>query len=192
MTATKPSPLPSDYTKMVAEVFTANFDGGLKALKKNGHKAEFRVTGNVFTDEVALAISLVIEGQLAATTVHASIDFDPRASSPTVQDLLGLCVDASGTLFGQLLDPKSPARIEQVASQSLGSLEKVPFDWTALELEKRKVYLKIDKSNPDLDRAADDWLEKHDPGHKQRLAEEAQETEKLFVTGKEPRNRGHH
>ena len=186
-TRLKASSLPQDYLKMVAEVFAANFEKGLDAVAKQaGAPAHFHATGSVFPDEVAVSISLLIEGQMAATTVHASADFDPKASAPTLEDLLSACVDGIGELFGQLFESK---QLEALTSQSLSSLENVPFQWTPVKVDKRTIHLLMDKVNPLLDQMASDWLEKNDPEHAQRLAEEAQETEKLFVTGK-PKNPG--
>lgn len=180
---TPTSPLPVDYLRMVQELFTSHFDEGLKAFSKLKAEPRFEATGAIYPDEVVLSVSLGNEGVLAATTVHASCDFDPKASAPTVQDLLGACVDAVGGVFGELLDPKKPERLEQLADESLAALEDIPYDWTALEVEKRKVYLKVDKSNPSLDQMTEDWLAKNDPKYAEREEEEQKETEKLFFTG---------
>lgn len=190
-TVSKSSPLPADYLSMVEEIFTANFDAGVKALDEMTNAPHrFLARGEVFADEVVIAVSLLCEGQLAATTVQASADFDPKASSPTVEDLLGACVDAAGALFGTLLSAENPERLAQVADQSLAALEDVPFQWAQVTVENRKVYLKIDKSNPLLDEMTDEWLSKHDPKFKERLKEEQEETEKLFVTGPKKGDKG--
>lgn len=182
------SPLPVDFLRMVTEVFTTNFDEGLKRMGElTKVDVRFKAHGNVFADEVVLSVSLLTEGQMAATTVHASSDFDPKASSPTIEDLLSTCVDAIGGLYSQLLLPE---RLEQLTSESLSAIEEAPFDWTQVQVEKRKVFLKIDKSNPELDQMADDWLAKHDPEFEQRQKEEQEETEKLFVTGPKDGKKG--
>jgi len=180
----KSSPLPSDYLKMVREVFTANFEPGLKALSKlTGLKSTFSATGEIFSAEVVLAVSLMQSKQLAATTVYASADYDPQASSPTVEDLLGACVDAIATVFGEILDPSNTKRLAQVADEALSALEGIPFEWTSMGVNKRTIYVKMDKANPNLERMAEDWLSKHDPDLRRHEAEEQEETEKLFVTG---------
>src|SRR5271168_5400750 len=151
--AMKSSPVPSDYTKMVGDVFSANFDEGLKELKKlKGTFARFEVNGAIFPAEVVLAVSLLIGKELAATTVYASVDYDPRASVPQIQDLLSVCVDAIGTVFGPLL---AKEEIAKVAEQSLSALKGVPFEWTAVTVERQKIFVMIDKSNPNLDQLAD-------------------------------------
>jgi hypothetical protein len=187
--ATKFSDLPHDYVKMVNDVFATNFDEGLKVLKKfNEAPAYFATTGRIYIDEVIVAVSLMHEGQMAATTVYGSVDYDPKASSPTIQDLLAACVDAIGAVYSQLLSPETPEVIEQLADESLSALENIPFEWTEFKVEKHKIYLKVDKSNLQIDQMADAWLEKHDPERAEERDEEQKETEQLFVTG--PKRRG--
>lgn len=184
----KSSSLPQDFLKLVNEVFNANFDTGLKSLGKLTRcKHRFEASGAVFADEIVLSVSLLQEKQISATTAYASCDFDPKASSPTIQDLLSLCVDASGAIFGQLFEPK---KIPQLAEDSLSALENIPFDWTPMEIEKKNIFLKVDKANPSLDQMTEDWLEKNDPDlHKIRAQEEA-ETEALFITGPKSPKKG--
>lgn len=185
------SELPKDYVKMVNEVLTTNFDEGLQALRKlHSQKVSFSTFGRIDASEITLCVSLLIEGQLAATTVHASCNYDPKASSPTVQDLLGACVDAVGSLFGQLLDPKDEAMLEQVSTQSLSAMKDIPFEWTPITLDRTKVYLLVDKSNPVIDKMAEEWLEKNDPELKRIREQEHEETEALFVTGPKKGTRG--
>lgn len=177
------SELPADYLKMVSEIFATNFDEGLKALSQAHGKSRFIAHGEIYPDEIVLAISLVSEGQLAGTTVHSSTDFDPKASSPTLEDLLSACVDAVGTFFSEVLDPKKPERIAQLVSESLSALENAPFEWTQIEIERFRVHLKVDKSNPMLEQMADEWLRKNDPDLKKRKKKEQEEVESLFITG---------
>lgn len=180
----KGTDLPQDYLKMVTEVFTTNFDAGLKALAKVAEgKPYFKVSGQVFVNEVVLCISLMQKGQMAATSVYASVDFDPKASSPTVQDLLSSCVDAAGSVFSYFFAPEHPERIAQVAQSSLAAFEDIPFEWTSVEVDRHKIFLKVDKANPELDQMADDWLRQNDPDIKRIDDETEKETEKLFITG---------
>jgi hypothetical protein len=75
-------------------------------------------------------------------------------------------LDSLGSVFQFYLDPEFPERIAQIAERSLGALEEAPFEWTPLKLndtQKTIVHVKMDKSNPLLDRLADDWLNKNDP-----------------------------
>jgi hypothetical protein len=187
---TKASPLPSDYISMVTEIFTTHFDAGLKILGESLTSPRFSATGEIFADEILVAVSLVSEGQLSATTVYASTDFDPKASAPTVQDLLGACVDAIGSIFGTLLDPKKPDQIALLAQESLSAMENIPFQWTSMESDQKQVFVKMDKANLEMDALTEEWLAKHDPEHLERQEKELKETEKLFFTG--PKSKSPH
>jgi len=179
----KSSPLPVDYLKMVEEVFTHQFDEGLKLYSTLKPESRFIASGAVFSDEIVATVSLISEGQLAATTAYASADFDPKASSPTVQELLSACVDALGTVWASLLDVEKTETLHHLAEESMSALENVPFEWTAVDSNQRKIFVKLDKSNPLMDQIANEWLKKNDPNYTTAIEEEEEETEKLFVTG---------
>jgi len=182
-TSGRSTQLPHDYISMVGEVFSTNFDAGLKTLAALKPSPQFVADGEIFPDEIVVCVSLTHKNLLSSTTVYASVDFDPKASAPKIEELLAACIDAAGSVFARLLDERKPKRIEQLAADSLGALEDVPFDWSAVDIEGRKIHLKLDKANPSLERMTDDWLAKNDPEHKLREKEEHDETEKLFVTG---------
>lgn len=177
--------LPLDFLNMVQEVFGNHFEEGLKALAKlvESEPAGFHAQGAVFPNEVVLSVTLGMESQISATTVHASCDFDPKASAPKAEDLLRLCVDAVGSVFQELLNPKDEKRLKQLADESLSALEDVPFDWTPVEVDKQRVFLKIDKSNPRLDDMADQFLRENDPEFLKRQATEEKASEQRFFTG---------
>jgi hypothetical protein len=187
------SSLPADYLKMINEVFAANFDEGLKKLRAfTGGDVQFYTSGEVFPAEIVLCVTLINGNNISATSVYASSDFDPKASSPTLQDLLGASVDAIGAVFDSLVNPKTSAKTSKTTATSamgnlmgasLSALEDAPFEWTAVEIEKRRVYVKVDKTNPKLERLAEDWLKNNDPEHALRQAAEEEEAKKLFVTG---------
>jgi len=178
---------------MVNEVFTTNFDAGLAAFSKlKGRPTYFAATGEVFADEIVLSVSLHVQDELAATTVHSSTDFDPKASSPTAQDLLASCVDAIGTVFDRLMDTAEKGCIERLAQESLAVLEDVPFEWSQVEIERRKIWLKIDRSNPSVDQLTDEWIAKNDPDFQKHVEEEEAKTQDLFVTGPKSRDKKIH
>jgi hypothetical protein len=182
---TKSSELPLDFVKMVREVLEAHFDEGLKALNAPDLCTEpsFVVSGAIWPDEIILSATLVSKGSMNATTVHASVDFDPKASSPTLQDQLNLCVDAIGGGFQNLFGDLNTEQLEKLAHGALSAWEDIPFDWAKTDIEKKAVWLRVDKSNPALDTMADDWLSKNDPEFKKQVDEEESETKDLFVSG---------
>ncbi len=219
----KSAPLPVDWLRMAKEVFTNHFEALLKecAEKCNSKfgddllaRATFEIQGAIYADEILLSISLHEPSRVAATTVHTSCEFDPKASAPNAQDILGACVDAASEMFTSILDPNSSIeRLNSLLNDSLGSLiehselkkaeaaepenksEKkltaLPIEWTLYEVNRMKIYLRVDKANLVLDQQAEDWLEKNDPDYESRKMSEQKETEKLFVTGpKGSKNKG--
>jgi hypothetical protein len=186
--------LPLDFTKVVREVYTTNFADSLKQLAKlQKSKSVFNVHGAIFPNEIVMGISLITDGAITATTVHCSVDFDPTASSPTAQDVLNICVDAIGSLYGTLLDPTKPERIARVATGELADLEEIPLEWTKVEFDGRRVWLLVDKSNPTLDEMTDKWLAENDPDADLEEDEFEDEAKDLFMTGKnKPRGGGLH
>lgn len=182
-TVSKSSPLPKDYLQMVEEVFTSHFDAGLKALSKIKPAPYFEVRGEIFSDEIIMSISLTHPNELAATTVYASCDFQPKGDTSNIQELLSACVDAAGAVLENLLADTQSETIQHLANGSFVSLENVPFEWTPIEMSQRQVYVKLDKSNPKLEELTEEWLSKNDPQHLKNQEEEQKETEKLFMTG---------
>lgn len=180
----KYSELPLDYTKMVIEVFSNAYEKGLKALEKHTNaKPHLIVSGRIYTNEIVLAVSLTLAKSIGATTVYASTDFDAAASAPTAQDLLSLCVDAVGAVFQELLQDPTPESLNALTSSALSEIENVPFEWTPIDIDKRTLYVKLDKAHIALEKMADEWLKKHDPELARQLAEDEEETENQIVVG---------
>lgn len=178
----KGAALPPDYTEMVKEVLTAHFEAALKALAAVKAGPRFGVSGAIFPDEILLSVSLAHEGALAATTVHASCDFDPTASAPKAEDLLAACVDAVGSVFASFLVADDAEKLEMLAGESLAAMEGVPFDWEPMDVNKRQIHLRVDKSNPAIETLADRWLAENDPDLEKREEEERRQMEKLILT----------
>lgn len=183
--ATPAADLPVDYTRMTEDVLTTHFKEQLTKLeKKSKLKWSWKVTGKIFGDEIVFGASLMNEKRLSATTAYASCDFDPKASSPTAEELLAVCVDAVGGLFDSLFGGNGEkSQLDAFLDDSLSAFESAPFEWSEIEFEKRRIYLKLDKSNPTLDQAAEDWLKANDPDLAAQEAEWENESEGLFVKG---------
>jgi hypothetical protein len=172
LTDSKSSPLPADYLKLVTETLTQAMEKGLVELRKTHPVSEFHVDGTLFGDEALVVVTLSHgEHNVVATTVHSSADYNPAAEKPGLEATLAACVDAAASVFEYYLDPTQPARIAQIADRSLGALEDAPFDWT----KTGGAWVKLDKSNPQLEAAAEEWLAKNDPDYQARLEREQQE-----------------
>jgi len=174
---TKAVPLPVDYLKMVNEVFSTHFSEVLAELKKIGKKNHFTASGSIYPDEILLSVSLIEDGLLSATTAHASCDFDPTASQPTAEDLMAACVDALASLFSEILPSEDLSKLAEIVDQPLSAFESIPFVWTPMVVNKREIYLVVDKTNPNLEKMTEEWLEKNDPDRALEEFEEEEEEE---------------
>ena len=109
--------LPVDYTKLVKQVLTTTFAEGLERLGKIKPDPSIEVQGEIFPDEIVVVASLHHGAKLAATSVYASVAFDPKASSPTAEELLAACVDAIGGFFQEFLSSEKPEKMKQIADE---------------------------------------------------------------------------
>jgi hypothetical protein len=183
------SEIPVDYTKMVQEVMSNHFGEMLAPVeKKFSVLFSWHIYGRIFADEIVLAASLLPNSGITATTGFASIDFDPKASQPTAEEALSVCVDAMGTLFDALLGdgPNAKKNREALLDESLGAFVNIPLEWAELEVQNKRVYVRFDRSNPKLDQLATDWLSKHDPLLKDMEEDYEEETADLFFRGPRP------
>lgn len=147
-TAFNGTPLPREYLNMVRDVFDKNFKS---ALSQNEH---FVVFGEIFPDEMVLVVSMNRPGSLGMTTCYASIDYpapgSPKNVSEQVQYAVNLCVDGVASFFATFFEENRPVDYDTEYRQS----------WTLVELEKgKKVFLRINRDNLELDAQADAILE---------------------------------
>lgn len=158
--------LPTDYTTIVEELFANHFEKSLETLKKESPSLKIMVMGSIHSNEILLSVSFYSEGAVAATTFHSSVDFDPAASSPKAEELLGTCVDALGSVMTPYLDfsgkEKTQHRDFFLGPKFPDDLV-VPQKWTEIPVERRTVFIRVDKMNPRLELEAESWLNDHDP-----------------------------
>ena len=162
------SKLPRDYLKLVEDIFNKNFAKQLVIEK--GAKEKFVVNGELFPDEVLLSISLQAPGKsMRMTTCYASVDHPPVAlknesgkpasSTEAVQHSVNLCVDATASFFNNYFTEGRPLEYDLEYRQG----------WTPVEIDKNtKVYLRINRDNPDLEAVADAILEQDEHMRKKK------------------------
>lgn len=184
---TKSSDLPIDYIKMAKEALENHFSEALEHIQK-----EFKVSfswelgGRIFSDEIVLFASLIPSSGLVATTGYCSIDFDPKATKPNAEDCLALCLDGLGDLMEVLLNSEDGKMRPALFESSSATFEKMPLEWAEFEVQKKIVYLKMDRMNPKLDQEATEWLKKHDPMMTHEEDEFEESASELFVKGPRP------
>ena len=162
--------LPLDYIKMVTDTLTEAIAPGLVEVRKIHPKAQFFADGSIYSDEVLLAITLSQGDQdLFATTVYASADFNPSLDQHSIETVLAACLEGAGSVYHFYLDdvhPSRPHRIIELLRSSLSALEEAPFEWTKAKMGDAiniPVWVKMDKTNPQLEALADQWLAENDP-----------------------------
>lgn len=161
-TAYEGTKIPGDYLKIIQDVFNKNFAKHL--LKEKKDKESFVAFGGLFSDEVLLVITLRHPGNLRTTTCYASIDYPaPKFKSEStgksksfsvseaVEHSINLCVDAIAGFFQSYFDEGRPVDYDTEYSQ----------DWTVYEIEREKIYMKVNRDNLELEAQATALLEKN-------------------------------
>ncbi len=146
--------LPREYLGLVEEIFNENFKSSI--LKDE----TFVAFGEVYPDELLLALSLKNPTTLRQVTCYASMDFphvrfktesgsEPAPNTESVQFSVNQCVDALASFFHTFFSENRPVDYDTEYQQS----------WAMIEIEKTiHVYLKINRDNPELDKQANELL----------------------------------
>lgn len=151
--------LPREYLGMVENVFNKNFETHLKKSEK------FVSFGELFPDEVIVVVSLSCPGSLQMTTCYASVDYppatptggipavsNPAKSSSAVESVeisVNQCVDGIASFFKTFFDEGRPVDYDTEYRQT----------WTQVKLDKNvKVFLRINRDNPELDQKTEAFL----------------------------------
>jgi hypothetical protein len=159
--------LPRDYTKLIEDVFNKNFSKFLTIEK--GAKEKFISYGEVYPDELVLAISLKNPTTLRMTTCYASVDYPPKQAaakaepsasvSEAVQISVNRCVDATASFFNTFFEDGRPVDYDMEYRQ----------DWTPIEIDKNvTVHVRINRDNPELEEQADELLAKDEDTKRKR------------------------
>lgn len=149
--------LPRAYLKLVEDVFNKNFSKHL--LGEKSKKEKFVVHGEIFPDELILVVSLQNPKNLRSTTCYASVDFEAPAhtsektasasASDAVEASVNQCVDATASFFNTFFTEGRPVDYDLEYRQN----------WTPVDIDKKtRVFLRINRDNPDLEAAADEIL----------------------------------
>ncbi|MEW6058109.1 MAG: hypothetical protein AB1540_16000 [Bdellovibrionota bacterium] len=158
-TTTKSTRIPRDYLKLIEDIFNKNFSKFL--IKEKAGSESFVASGEIYPDEVLVAVSLKNPKNLRMTTCYASIDYPPpqlklesgKPAAPSasgVEICVNSCVDGIASFFATFFDEGRPVDYDVEYRQN----------WTAVEIEKKVfVYLRINRDNPELEAQADALLE---------------------------------
>ena len=154
-TTVKGSKLPRDYLKLVEDIFNKNFKA--KLLMTEGKRELFVAFCEIYPDELVMSVSLKNPKTLRMTTCYTSVDYPPaktknesgKSTSTTadsVEIAVNQCVDAIASFFVTFFDEERPVDYDVEYRQN----------WTIVELDKAtRVFMKINRDNPELDADAD-------------------------------------
>jgi hypothetical protein len=144
-----PSNLPKDFLKTVADLFGEQFKGKLKG-------SSFLVYGDLHGDEVVLCISLTHPKTLRAASMHISSDLpkDVGEKPEKVTEQLKGMVDVAASWFSQCLE--GGEGLESV----LAEMAELDPGWQEFDWEGSTLFVKINKDNYALEKAATDFLKK--------------------------------
>jgi hypothetical protein len=145
----KPGSLPKDFLLTVAKLFQDQF-------KKELSGASFLAYGDLYPDEVVLCISLSHPKQLQSASMHVSTDLPKSvAENPEkVTEKLQVMVDVAASWFAQCF--QAGKGLETV----LHELREMDPAWQEFEWEKETLFVKLNKANYTLEKAATDFLKK--------------------------------
>ena len=145
----KPTSLPKDFLNTVSVLFHKQF-------AKNLAGSSFLIFGDLFSDEAVFAVSLANPKSLPAASLHISADLEKDiAENPEkVTEQLKKMVDVAASWFSQCFQEGNG--LEAV----LKEIAEIKSEWQPLDWEGQKLYVKLNKNNYTLEKAADEFLRK--------------------------------
>lgn len=148
-TTKKPSALPKDFLHTVANLFEKQF-----AKKSRG--SAFLIFGDLYPDEVVLCVSLTHPKSLRSASLHLSSDLpDGLVEQPEkLTEILKGLVDVAASWFAQTLE--GGEGLDSV----LAEMKDMDPNWQEVQWEGAKIFVKLNKDNYTLEKAANDLLKK--------------------------------
>lgn len=150
----KPSPLPKDFLRTVGALLEKQFADQLSG-------SAFLVFGDLYPSEVVLGVSLCHPKSLAAASLHVSSDLPKNMgeSPEKVTERLKGMVDVAASWFFQCL--QGGGGLQAALAEMADSVT----EWQEIEWEGAPLFVKLDRTNYALERAAADFLKKQGFGN---------------------------
>lgn len=142
-----PHTLPKEFIHNVGSLMGKQFKTKLEG-------STFLVYGNLYPNEVVICISLNHPKSLRAASLHISSDLPKKSveSPDVVTDCLKDMVDVAASWYAQALE--SGKGLDSVIEE----MGEIKPDWQELEWEKRTLFVKLNRDNYSLERAANDFM----------------------------------
>lgn len=144
-----PTALPKEFLNTVGDLFRKQFKSQLKG-------STFVIYADLYPSESVLCVSLSHPKSLQSASLHISADVAKEAGEKPekVTEQLKSMVDVAASWFAQSLE--GGGGLESVLEQ----MTDLDPGWQELEWEKATLFVKINRNNYTLERAADDFLKK--------------------------------
>ena len=145
----KPTTLPKDFLNTVSKLFQKQFKAKLSG-------SSFLAYGDLYADEAVLGVSLTHPKVLGAASLHISADLstDVAENPAKVTEQLKGMVDVAASWFAQCFE--AGTGLEAV----LVEMKDVDTSWQPVEWEGAPLYVKLNRTNYTLEKAAADFLKK--------------------------------
>lgn len=172
-TPTRGEKLPRQYLDLITDVFRKNFSDKMKGRGKN--REAFVIFGEIYPDEVLMAVSLKNPANMRMITCYASIDYPPAMTIPesgqaaqtmasahvSVETAVNACIDVVASFFQTYFDEGRPVDYDAEYRQ----------DWLPVDLDKTtRIHIRLNRDNLELEDASDTFLAQHEA-----MAEQASE-----------------
>ncbi|MBK9293925.1 MAG: hypothetical protein IPM57_05690 [Oligoflexia bacterium] len=132
----KPQELPFDFIKMVRDVVEKNY-------KKFCFDKKVVIDGGIYMQEITFMVGFANKSGVKQVNFCASMDFDLKKKD--IVERLNTMLDSLGSMIEQYVEAD-------------GDIE-LPTEWTDFELDGKKIFLKFDTTNTELETKADELLE---------------------------------
>lgn len=141
--------LPLEFIRDVAKLFNSQF-------QEQRGEGSYSVHGALYKDEVLLCVTLMKVGVLRAASFYASMDLPKKIAENPKQltENLQAMVDLIASWYHQCFDESELSGIEAVHE----AIDELSDGWEAVDWEKKKVYVRVNKDNHTLEAAADQIL----------------------------------
>lgn len=145
----KPTNLPKEFLKTVSDLFQKQFKSKLSG-------STFLVNGALYPEEVVLCVSLSHPKSLQSASMHISNSLAKNvAENPEkVTEQLKSMVDVAASWFSQSLT--DGMGLEAV----LAEMKDAVTEWQEFEWEGQQLFVKLNRTNYTLEKAADEFLKK--------------------------------
>ncbi|MCO5141749.1 MAG: hypothetical protein M9962_01510 [Oligoflexia bacterium] len=145
----KGNDLPKEFLRNIEKLFVDQFKQQLKQSEVIGG-------GQIYPEEIQFCLSICNLKSLAGASIYVSSDIEKEhiENPETVTDILKSMVDVVASWMSQTFEKGSglDALLKEIQAQ--GS------SWQSFSWEKKTMYIRFDKTNMALEKAADDFLVK--------------------------------